>query len=114
MNVAKIHAAVHQKRNVVLITMWPHVNAYQVILVMHTTDANAFKSKNGHNVLLTLIVQVKWRASIICVRTHVLKRDHADRMPFARWSIHCHCVQWCVLVSQALWVMRILAVSQVK
>lgn len=114
MNVAKIHVAVHQKLNVALITTWLRVNAYLAILAMHTTGANAFKSKKGHSALLTLTVQVKWRASIICVKIHVLKRDHADRMPFARWSIHCHYVQWFALVSQALWVMRILDVNQVK
>lgn len=112
-NVVKIRVHVLQRHNVALIITWQRANVCQALLVMLIHDANAFKSKKNHNVPLMPIVQAKWPASIMYAKIHVLKRVHADRMPFVRWSIRCHCVQWCVHVSLALLVMLILDANQV-
>lgn len=89
-NAVKIHAIVHRVLNVALIIILPHVNAYQDMLAMLTQDVLWLKFNIHHNVRLMLIVHRNWLASIMFVRIHALKRDHAELMPFARLLIHYH------------------------
>lgn len=120
---ARIHAIVRQVLSVALTTMKRRANVCQATLATPSSDAlpvsifdesllkhgthfpfshSQFKHNQHHNARWTQTAPANLPVSITCARTHVRRPGHVERTPSARWSIHCHCEQWCAHVSQDL------------